>query len=184
MTKKKEKKFGYLEMEAALCVWECINDWTLRDKPDDRQDWIELREAVGSGEMRHQSIALGQWCLKIWDILTAHDKLFFDGLAYDWEVIPMMLNYARDDNGKPVIHEAELPPVERIALFVAREHLSSEYASQCTQEAQKRWAYGDLIRDHWERADQAFEMGEEPAEFVRWLGEKYDLTPLNEWLNP
>jgi hypothetical protein len=28
---------------------------------------------------------------------------------------------------------------------------------------------------------QAFEMGEKPAEFVKWLGEKYDLTPVDVW---
>jgi hypothetical protein len=32
------------------------------------------------------------------------------------------------------------------------------------------------------RMRQAFELGEEPAEFVKWLGEKYDLIPASEWL--
>ncbi len=27
---------------------------------------------------------------------------------------------------------------------------------------------------------QSFELGETPAEFVKWLGEKYDLTPASE----
>jgi hypothetical protein len=32
-----------------------------------------------------------------------------------------------------------------------------------------------------ERMRQSFEMGETTAEFVKWLGEKYELTPARSW---
>jgi hypothetical protein len=187
-----EKLYSHLEMEAALCVWECLNDWTLlahgdvhaaaiNDDDDNiKTDWIALREGVGSVEMRHQSIVLGQWCLKIYDICTKHDPDFFDGLAYDWEVIPMMLNFARDAAGKPVIYAEGLPPVDRIAPLVAYEVLFDEFTRQCGGEANRQWAYRELVLDHADRVAQAFEIGEEPAEFIKWLGEKYDLTPASD----
>jgi hypothetical protein len=55
--------------------------------------------------------------------------------------------------------------------------------------SQEQWAYEDLVTDdcpsrtvyHGGRMQQAFEIGEKPAEFVKWLGEKYDLTPTSGW---
>jgi hypothetical protein len=29
---------------------------------------------------------------------------------------------------------------------------------------------------------QSFEIGEEPKDFVKWLGEKFDLTPASDWV--
>lgn len=172
--------FGYLQMEAALIVWETLNDWTLSDSALSRPEWIELREGVGSMEMRHQSIALGKWCLAIYDILTKHDRDFFDGVAYDFEVIPMMLNHAERD-GVPVIYEDGLPDPANVALLIAHERLRNDFIWQCRCEANRQWSYDRLVEDHPERVDQAFELGEEPSAFVKWLGEKYDLIGLKEW---
>jgi hypothetical protein len=192
MNDDKQQQFTYLEVEAALCVWECLNDWTLlahgdvhaaaiNDEDDNiKTDWIALRENVGSAEMRHQSIPLGQWCLKVYDICTKHDPDFFDGVAYDWEVIPLILEFAEDGDGKPTMEEGELPPAEQTALLVAHRHLRGEYLADCGREANKQWGYSELVTDHHERVDQAFELGETPAEFVKWLGEKYDLTPASD----
>jgi hypothetical protein len=178
-----KREYSHLEMEAALCVWECINDWTLL--PDvsttSRPDWIELREGVGSVEMRHQSIALGKWCLKIYDICTKHDEDFFDLLSYDWEVIPMMLDYACDDEGKQVIYEDAFPASEKVALLVAHRVLFDHFKRDCRHESDRQWGYRELVEDHPERVVQAFALGETPAVFVTWLGEKYDLSPKGPW---
>jgi hypothetical protein len=183
MTAAKQETFSYLEVEAALCVWECINEWTLGDhiNANGQPAWIELREQLGSAEMRHQSVELGQWCLQMWDILTKHDADFFDGVAYDWEVIPLMLGYALNQDGRPTIYAKELPPAQQTALLVARAHLYAEFYAECGREANKQWGYVDLVSDHSEKVQQAFELGEEPKEHVKWLGEKYDLTPRLEW---
>ena len=68
--------YTYLEVEAALCVWEWINDVT-----SEPREWVQIREDLGSAELRHQSIALGQWCLKIYDILDG--GAFFEMISYD-----------------------------------------------------------------------------------------------------
>jgi hypothetical protein len=193
--------FNHLEMEAALCVWECLNEWTLgtedeiesmRVNCDDehshtaiRLEWIEMRENCGSGEMRSQSILLGKWCLEIYNLLTKHDPEFFDYWSYDWEVIPAMLTHAVCKDGKASMYRGdyvymggELIDPSSAAQLVAQEFLERRFLDACKREADKQWRYGDLIKDHPERVVQAFTMGEEPADFVKWLGEKYDLTPF------
>jgi hypothetical protein len=53
-------------------------------------EWVQIREDLGSAELRHQSIAIGQWCLKIYDILDG--GTFFEMISYDWEVIPLIMS--------------------------------------------------------------------------------------------
>jgi len=105
-----DKKFSYLEVEAALCVWECLLEWTslaggdvhgaaINDDEDSvHTAWIAERERVGSVALRHQSMALGEWCLEVYDLCTKRDKNIFDGYAYDWEVIPAMLSHVAPDD--------------------------------------------------------------------------------------
>src|SRR6266487_2883886 len=113
------KGYTHLEMEAALCVWECLNDY---------------------------------------DICTKHNPDFFEGVAYDWEVIPMILDYARDPFGTPVIYKDHLPSPEQTALLVAQRHLYDEFVSFCTHEADKQWGYRELVTDDGgERMRQSFE---------------------------
>jgi hypothetical protein len=163
--------FSYLDVEAALCVWEWINEVT--SEPRSIPAWVQIREDLGSAELRHQSITLGQWCLKIYDILTKHDPDFFDMISYDWEVIPLIMSFA--------MHEAELPDPFRTAQSVAYEHLYDEFVNSCRHEASTLWAYADLVSDHEDRFHHAFASNEDPKEFVLWLGEKYDLTRADRW---
>ncbi|WP_210330827.1 hypothetical protein [Mesorhizobium sp. NBSH29] len=118
--------YTHLEMEAALCVWECINDWTV-NAPDGKGDqrWHELREGVGSVQMRHASIPLGQWCLEVYDICTSADKNFFDTIAYDWEVIPLILSHCVDSDGCPFIEPASFPDPDKAAGAVMAAHRSN-----------------------------------------------------------
>lgn len=165
--------YTHLQMEAALCVWECINDWTLSDSP--RDDWKALRDNVGSVELRHWSIELGTWCLAVYDACTKHDSDFFDGIAYDWEVIPMILDMIAIPDGAQTTAGIVLPDVTQTASLVARRHTFNEFELSCRHESDRQWKYADFMRDHPERVENAFEDGEEPAEFVKWLGEKYEL---------
>lgn len=82
--------YSTLEMEAALCVWEDINERTLLDKTSTHAGMVAARENWGSCEMRHASMAIGRWCLSVYDAAGGSDT--FDGWAYDWEVIPAMLD--------------------------------------------------------------------------------------------
>ena len=166
--------YTYLEVEAALCVWEWINDVT--SEPRAIKEWVQIHEDLGSAELRHQSIILGQWCLKIYDILDG--GTFFEMISYDWEVIPLIMSYAMTDDHnlpQPAIYEAELPDPFRTAQSVAHEHLYDEFFAECGRWAAKLWAYSELVQDHEDRMEYAFASGGDPKEFILWLGEKYDL---------
>jgi hypothetical protein len=179
----KAKDYTHLEMEAGLCVWECLIEWTLGDDAEKHhEEWVDLRQGIGSVELRHQSIVLGKWCLKIYDICTKHDRDFFAGAAYDWEVIPMILGYARDSDGAPVIYEHALPDPNKIAPLVAYEFLLDDYRVGCRLQSSKQWGYPEFYEDHPERVEQAFTSNETPADFIKWLGDKYDLIPRDEWI--
>jgi hypothetical protein len=171
------EQFTYLQLEAALCVWECIGEWTLNADVTQmsRPEWIEMRENLGSAEMRHQSAVVGRWCLLIYDELTKQDRDFFDALAYDFEVIPMMLDYAYGSDGKPTMYAGALPDPLKVAQLVARRVLFKHFIWDCEQAAEKIWCYRDFVSDHNEKFEQAFEDGEDPAAFVKVLGEDYDL---------
>lgn len=170
-----KKEYTHLEMEAALCVWEWINDVTLDDTPQNLPEWVEFRGGVGSVELRHQSIVLGKWCLKIYDLLTASNPDFFEALAYDWEVIPMMMKHANTPSGEPAIYKESLPDPRAIAQLVARQVLFQRFVWDCEREAENQWKYRDLVSDHDGEVEAAFENGDEPATFIRELGDELEL---------
>jgi hypothetical protein len=178
----KPESFTRLEVEAALCVWEWICEVTVcAEEGKDLKNWTELREGVGSAELRYQSVTLGQWCLKIYDICKARDEDIFDGMAYDWEVIPEIMMHAVDGDGAAIIYAEGLADPKVVADKVFRWAKLHDFTISCRMEARKQWAYEELISDHPERVEQSFDMGEKPADFVKWLGEKYDLTSVREW---
>lgn len=170
-------RFGYDDVWAALCVWECLNDWTLNDATK-RDDWAALREGVGSNELRHASIGLAQWCEAVFSHATATDPDAFNAYAFDFEVIPAILEHARDAEG-PVIEPSALPDAKATAAKVVREFKRAEYLRCATELAGNQWGYPNMIPDYPEFFDSAFEAGEPYADAVARFGAKYDLTPAN-----
>lgn len=62
--------YSHLQMEAALCVWEWLNEITVVPKRGKaNQTWLKYREDIGSVELRHYSIDIGLWALKVYDLL-------------------------------------------------------------------------------------------------------------------
>lgn len=61
--------------------------------------------------MRHASMAIGRWCLEVYE--AAGGAKTFDGWAYDWEVIPAMLDLIDWSNFNA--DHPELPPVPEAA---------------------------------------------------------------------
>lgn len=167
--------FSYLEMEAAMCVWECLNDWTLDDNSKD-DEWIALRESVGSVELRHQCIELAQWCLQVYDICTSDNPDRFEGFAYDWEVIPSILRHARDKDG-PAIYAHALPEPGVVAVMINHEFAMQGWLISARIHARELYAYEPLVAEHIHSAEIAFKEGEDPEKWVRFIGQKYDLTP-------
>ena len=82
---------------------------------------------------------------------------------------------------RPAIYEPELPDPFRTAQSVAHEHLYDGFFAECGRWAAKLWAYSELVwitRTAWNTHSPT---GEDPKEFILWLGEKYDLTRADRW---
>lgn len=130
-----EKEYTYEEVEAALCVWEWINDVTLQHSPTVRQDWVELREGVGSCELRDGSMTLGKWALKVYNHCLDLSPGIFDSMPFDWEVIPLIMDYAVDaDDGDPAYTIGALPS----PVFVAKRVIKDVQWSEAAEQALKR----------------------------------------------
>lgn len=163
--------YSHLEVEAALCVWEYLNDVTLLDPSRQDPQWVELREDVGSVALRHASIEIGKWALKVYDVCTRHDPSFFDGLAYDWEVIPAIVACCRGLDGRPAIHEGCFPSVEATAMHIARWALFEDYTSHVRHAFNKTALrpFSKFVENRHEEIEQAFADAVEPEDFVARL---------------
>lgn len=176
--------FSPLEMEAALCAWE----WMLESR--DKEPLDSHFKGLGYAAMRHCSIQAGSIALAVYEEMEQQDYEFED--AYDWEFVPSVicrLDWAaltedNQYNGAP--YWPDIPAL--LAGFLAANPTSftkrdrnAEWRAKAKAECQKQWAYPGLLDDHAERSSQACANGEDPAEFVKWLGEKYDLIPAHRW---
>lgn len=81
--------YSHLEMEAALCVWEWLNEITVvpkRGKAD--PTWLKYREDIGSVELRHYSIEIAKFVLPVYDLLPEWFRAIG---SYDWEIVPAIV---------------------------------------------------------------------------------------------
>lgn len=195
---RQEKKFRDLDtltvtqVEGALCAWE----WMCENR--DSELLKDYFEGLGSSGMRWASMQAGAIACQVHDYMDAQGYEFAD--AYDWEFVPTVLRLLdwrklTDDNQysgepyKPDIHAifcamvaadkaGTTDPARR--SFQRKDLTPEEFTARCCAEAQLQWGYAGLVADHMERVNQAMEAGEDPAEFIKWLGEKYRLTPVSD----
>jgi hypothetical protein len=202
---KADPTYTAVQVEAALCVWEQLNEWTLgteeecknleaaaKEDPNGhaafRLAWIKMREDCGSAEMRSQSIVLGLWCLEMYDFLTKDDPDFFDWWSYDWEVIPEMLKHAVCKDGNVSMYRGDyiysggglVDPIS-VAGLVAREFCWRKYEEDCVREAKEQWKFGDLVHENPEDFIRGFESGDDPKALVKQIGEDLDLIDFGPW---
>lgn len=86
----KRGSFSFLEMEAALCVWEWIIEQGLDTTGNAfARSVVAWRDAVGTVEARHASYEIARYCLAVYEKgkeLAGPEA--WAGVPYDWEVIP------------------------------------------------------------------------------------------------
>lgn len=84
----KEPKYTALEMEAALCIWEWINDHTTTEEAPAYPALNDAREAHGTFALRSAVPALATWLLTVYDAALAGE---WDSHSYDWEIVPAIM---------------------------------------------------------------------------------------------
>lgn len=164
----KDEPFTLSEVEAALCVWETILKWVC-DEQCKRPEWEGANDGYGAYELRMQSMVLGRWCLAVIDICEKRDPQLFDGMAWDWEVIPLVLGYAMTADGQAAIYAQELRDYRDIAELVYDRVKRDEFIGKAKAHAALMGLSADLIDDHPSEVDNAIGEGQAPKDFVTKL---------------
>ena len=125
------RTFTTLQMEAALCIWECFID--MRRAEDKRNAAFDSAwDQFGTVHMRHMSYTLAPLACDVWDIMTEEQRERL--IPYDWTFIPEFvrcIDFATDfDHGGPhyigdkdpvkILHKLlpDLPPEPNKAFIV------------------------------------------------------------------
>ena len=82
--------YSVLQAEAALCIWEELDRRTCLTNPNRCPELIRWREDHGSFALRHAALGLAGDVEALYDALPAED---WDGLAFDWEIVPAILDW-------------------------------------------------------------------------------------------
>ncbi|WP_454287209.1 hypothetical protein [Rhizobium arsenicireducens] len=163
------------DIEAALCCWE----WLL--SPDRDQMWESVADGVGFPGMRMVSVHAGQIVLSVHDLMEARGLEFT--YAYDFDFVPAVLEQLdwptlveNNQYGDRTYRPDPAPMLDHM-LKTMPDRFSDQWLDDAKREAKKQWAYEDLVSDHEDKIDRT----ETPAEWVKRIGEKYDLTPAGDW---
>lgn len=95
------RTYTHLEMEAALCIWE-----SLEARSQDEKEYPAVkafRDNYGTAEFRSMAVLLVPYCLAVYDAMPKH---LVEGFAYDWDVIPAILDSV-DWRTMPTLPEVE-----------------------------------------------------------------------------
>lgn len=82
--------YSVLQAEAALCIWEELDRRTCPMSPNRCAELIRWREDHGSYALRHAALGLAGDVETLYDALPTEE---WDGLAFDWEIIPAILDW-------------------------------------------------------------------------------------------
>lgn len=94
-------QWSHLAMEAALCVWEDLNE-RRHHFAQNNQALVKFWEEYGTVHVRATSPAIGSWIVEAFDFIE-RDSL--DGSPYDWEIVPAFVGLVDWSRGghKPVL---------------------------------------------------------------------------------
>jgi hypothetical protein len=196
MTKPETITTNYLVIETAMAACCVLEDTQLligSTLPDDHpykeaeQQMAKYCEDYGSRGRRSAAWALAPLIESVWAIMPEEDR---DGaICWDFEFVPEFmlycLNFGDGEDVTPVVKRPEdlrslyQSARARCKAFKSNKPASTrdrdQFIKDCREEAEEQWCYADLISDHPDEVQRAFEAKEKPAEFVKTLGEELDL---------
>ena len=157
--------YTHLEMEAALCVWECLCDWTVNtDEPDPK--WLEYRDNHGAATLRHESIEIGKFVLKVYDLLP---QWYRESGAYDWEIVPSIVDTLNPG-------QTSRDPSEARREILEHEGAKAEYLRSFNWYLDRRYGI-DVDREEFE--PRWYDPDVEPKDQVEKYAEKYGLEKVS-----
>ena len=106
--------YSMLQAETALCIWEELDWRTNLTNPKRCAELIRWREEYGSYALRHAALSLAGDIEALYDALPAED---WDGLAFDWEIVPAVLDWVIWTGDRPFLL---LAPGLPTAMFLCK----------------------------------------------------------------
>ena len=95
---KLEEQSVYVQAETALCIWEYAHNMLATVKAPKIFNWLKQHEGAFTG--RENAIYLAHLVEHAWH--KAHgDDFELDGYAFDWEIVPYLLEYWADNYDSP-----------------------------------------------------------------------------------
>jgi hypothetical protein len=110
-------RYSIDQIEAALCIWEELNRRTLETESARYSDLAQWREDHGTYALRHAAIGLVNYVEAVYQALPPEE---WDGLAYDWEIVPAVLNWVSWLGAEPVPLLATEPEVANALMLSLR----------------------------------------------------------------
>ena len=106
--------YSTLQAETALCIWEELDWRTNLTNPKRCAELIRWRENHGTYALRHAALGLAGDIEALYDALPAED---WDGLAFDWEIVPTVLDWVVWTGNRPFLL---LAPGLPTAMFLCK----------------------------------------------------------------
>src|SRR5690606_7463986 len=106
--------YSMLQAETALCIWEELDWRTNLTNPRRCEELIRWRQDYGSYALRHAALGLAGDIEALYDALPAEDWV---GLAFDWEIVPTILDWVVCAGDRPFLLRA---PGRPTATFLCK----------------------------------------------------------------
>jgi len=201
MSKPETIKTNYLVIETAMAAYAVLEDTRLlvgTTLPDDHpykeaeKQMTQWCEDYGAAGMRRAAWEMAALIESVWSIMPEDDR---DGaICWDFEFVPEFMLYCLDfGDGEDVQPVVKRPEDLRSLYQSARARCKAwtggppstrerdQFIVDCRDEAEKQWNYADLVSDHMDAVQSAFEAKEKPPEFIKSLGEDLELIDFGPW---
>lgn len=114
--------YSMIQAETALCIWEELNCRTCLANPRRCPEVIRWREANGVYALRHAALGLAGALEALYDALPPDE---WDGLAFDWVIVPAFLDWVVWTDEGPFILFAEGQPTAQLLARSLRRALAA-----------------------------------------------------------
>jgi hypothetical protein len=191
---------NYLVIETAMAAYAVLEDTRLlvgATLPDDHpfkdaeRQMSQYCEDYGARGMRWAAWQMAPLIESVWSGMTEDEK---DGaICWDFEFVPEFMLYCLnfdEEDVEPVVKDIDQL---RKLYRTSRERCKAwtggppstrdrdQFFQDSRDEAEKQWKYGDLVSDHKDAVQSAFEAKEKPAEFIKALGADLELIDFGPW---
>ena len=115
--------YSMVEAETALCIFEELDRRTATDNPDRCPAVSRWREDNGVYALRHAALGLAGAVDALYNAIPGDE---WDGLAFDWHIVPAILNWVVWTDEGPFLILGEGKPTATLIMKTLRRDVFGE----------------------------------------------------------